>query len=129
VIITVIAGRWFNGILNSAWRFQCLLRAQRCDDHTVTFQRAWPPWEVRTTTTGGVGRLFTPLEISEDRCVGRLVAVKANTRDHERNIASTDIRCNTSGLAGAPTAYFGYRWGGVAAATADGANPVMRRNR
>jgi hypothetical protein len=43
VIITVIAGRWFNGILNSAWRFQCLLRAQRCDDRTVTFQRAWPP--------------------------------------------------------------------------------------
>ena len=35
-----------------------LSAAQRCDDHTVTFQRAWPPREVRTTTNGGVLRLF-----------------------------------------------------------------------
>jgi hypothetical protein len=62
------------------------------------------PWEVHTTTDGGVLRLFALLEFSEDRCDGRLLAVNANTRDHERDIASTDIRCNTSELAGAPTA-------------------------
>ena len=40
--------------------------------------------EVRTTTNGGVLRLLAPLVFSEDRCVGRLLAVNANTVDHER---------------------------------------------
>jgi hypothetical protein len=62
------------------------------------------PGEVRTTTNGGVLRLLAPLEFSEDRCIGRLLAVSANTRDHERDIASTNICCNTSELVGAPAA-------------------------
>ena len=47
------------------------------------------PWEVGTTTNGGVLRLFAPLEFSEDCCVGRLLAVNANTGDHDnaRDIA------------------------------------------
>jgi hypothetical protein len=61
-------------------------------------------WEVRTITNGGVLRLLAPLELSEDRGVGRLLAVNANPRDHERDNASTYIRCNTSELARAPTA-------------------------
>jgi hypothetical protein len=54
------------------------------------------PREVGTTTNGGVLRLLASLEFSEDRCIGRSVAVNANTRDHERDNASTDICCNTS---------------------------------
>jgi hypothetical protein len=60
--------------------------------------------EVRTTTNSGVLRLLAPLEFSEDRCVGRLLAGNANTRDHERDIALTEICHNTSELAGAPAA-------------------------
>ncbi len=47
------------------------------------------PWEVGTPTNGGVLRLFTPLEFSEDCCVGRLLAVNANTGNHDnaRDIA------------------------------------------
>jgi hypothetical protein len=60
--------------------------------------------EVRTTTNGGVLRLLAPLEFSDDRCVSRLLAGNANTRDHERNIILTDICCNTTELAGAPAA-------------------------
>jgi hypothetical protein len=62
------------------------------------------PREVHTTPNGGVPRLFAPLEFAEDLSVGRMLAVDANTRDHERHIASTDIRCNTSEPAGAPAA-------------------------
>jgi hypothetical protein len=62
------------------------------------------PGEAGTTTNGGALRLSAPLEFSEDRCIGRLLAVSANTRDHERDIASTNICCNTSELAGAPAA-------------------------
>jgi hypothetical protein len=40
--------------------------AHRCDDHTIRFQRAWPPRGVGTTTNGGVLRLLAPLEFSED---------------------------------------------------------------
>ena len=45
------------------------------------------------------------LGFAEDRCIGRLVAVDANTGDHDnaRDIASTDTRCNTSERS-APTA-------------------------
>jgi hypothetical protein len=60
--------------------------------------------EVGITTNGGVLRLLAPLDFFEDRCVGRVLAVNANTRDHERDIASADICCNTSELAGAPAA-------------------------
>jgi hypothetical protein len=47
------------------------------------------PWEVHTTTNGGVLRLLAPLEFSEDCCVGRLLAVNANTGNHDnaRDIA------------------------------------------
>jgi hypothetical protein len=37
------------------------------------------PRDVRTTTKGGVLRLLAPREFSEDRCVGGLLAVNANT--------------------------------------------------
>ena len=39
------------------------------------------PGEVRTTTNGGVLRLLAPLELSEDRCVGRLSAVNAQVEE------------------------------------------------
>jgi hypothetical protein len=66
-----------------------------------TFSVRGRPREVGTTTNGGVLRLFTPLEFSEDRCVGRLLAANANTGDHDnpRDIALTETRCNTSELA------------------------------
>jgi hypothetical protein len=88
------------------------------------------PGEVRTTINGGVLRLLAPLEFSEDRCVDRLLAVNANPRDYERNIASTEIWCNTSEWRAHPALNSGLGGvRGVAAATALGANPVMRRNR
>jgi hypothetical protein len=64
------------------------------------------PWEVRTTTNGGVLRLVTPLGFADDRCVGRLLAVNANTGDHDnaRDIASTDTRLQHIRAGGAPTA-------------------------
>ena len=88
-------------------------------------------WEVGTTTNGGVLRLFARFQFAEDRCVGRLLAVNAN-RDHDnaRGIALTDTRCNTSELAAhrpLNSGLGGTR--GVAAATAVGANALMRRNR
>jgi RNA polymerase sigma factor (sigma-70 family) len=82
-------------ILNSAWGFKACCYSRR-DDDGVVFQRAGSPGEVRTTGNGGVLRLLVSREFSEDRCVGQLLAVNANTRDHERDIASTDICCNTS---------------------------------
>jgi hypothetical protein len=91
-------------ILNSAWGFQSFLPHSGVTMRPSHFSVLGHPREVRTTTNGGVLRLLAPLEFSEDRCVGRLLAVNANTRDHERDIASTDICCNTSELAGAPAA-------------------------
>jgi hypothetical protein len=43
--------------------------------------------EVGTTTNSGVLRLSAPVEFSEDRCVGQLMAANANTRDHLPDIA------------------------------------------
>jgi hypothetical protein len=37
-------------------------------------------WEVGTTTNGGVLRLFARFQFAEDRCVGRLLAVKCGHR-------------------------------------------------
>jgi hypothetical protein len=52
--------------------------AQRCDDETVTFQRAWPPQGSTHHHNGGVLRLLAPREFRHHRCVGRLLAVHAN---------------------------------------------------
>jgi RNA polymerase sigma factor (sigma-70 family) len=52
--------------------------------------------EARTTINGGVLRLLAPLEFSDDCCVGGMLAGNANTRDHERDSASTDICCNAT---------------------------------
>jgi hypothetical protein len=117
-------------ILNSALGFQGFLPHSGAMMTPSRFSVLGHRREVRTTTNGGVLRLLAPLEFSEDRCVGRLLAVNANPREHERDIASTDICCNTSEWRAHPplnSGLSGVR--DIAAATAMGANPVMRRNR
>jgi hypothetical protein len=91
-------------ILNSALGFRNFLPHSGVMMTPSRFSVLGHPGEVGTTTNGGVLRLLPPLEFSEDRCVGLLLAVNANPRDHERDIASTDICCNTSELAGASAA-------------------------
>lgn len=74
--------RWSARILNSAWGFRSFL------PHSGHISACLAtPGEVGTTTNGGVLRLLAPLAFSEDRCVDRLLAVNANIRDHERDIA------------------------------------------
>ena len=53
--------------------------------------------EVRTTTNGGVLRLLAPLEFSEDRCVGRLLAVNAN-RDHDNARGAGEVHPQITNL-------------------------------
>ena len=91
-------------ILSSAWGFQSFLPHSGVTMRPSHFSVLGHPGEVGTTTNGGALWLLAHLEFSEDRCIGRLLAVYANTRDHKRDIASTDICCNTSELAGAPAA-------------------------
>jgi hypothetical protein len=96
--------RWSARILNPTWGFQIFLPHSGVITTPSHFSVLDHPREVRTTTNSGVLRLLAPLEFSEDRCVGRLLADSANTRDNERDNASTDICCNTSELARAPAA-------------------------
>src|SRR5258707_3066069 len=76
-------------------------------------------WEVGTTTNGGVLRLFARFEFAEDRCVGRLLAVKCGHRGIT-TMRGTDTGCNTSELAARPPLNSGLGGArGVAAAAAD----------
>jgi hypothetical protein len=63
-------------ILNSAWGFRSFLPhggVMMTPSHSSVLGH---PGEAGTTTNGGALRLLAHLELSEDRCIGRLLAVK-----------------------------------------------------
>jgi hypothetical protein len=66
-------------ILNSACGFQSFLPHSGVMMTPSHFNVHGRPREAGTTTNRGVLRLSAPREFSEDRCVGRLLAVNANT--------------------------------------------------
>ena len=69
-------------ILNSAWGFQGFLPHGGVMTTPSHFSVRGRPWEVHTTTDGGVLRLLAPLEFSED-CLRRPIELPTCGRNHQ----------------------------------------------